>query len=169
MIDETLYDAVRKNICIFHPFWHNFTQRRINARFLPSECIILICVSYWMKQLCNNLLTCESGMCRPHPIATQSSVYIWNISVMYAGGSVTYWTYVFLERGLLSCKSGHGWQCKATHGLQGLLSLLSTQNYIHGINSHPEQSNIVSHVRESKLCVRQCLVYQFHLHGTPEW
>jgi len=48
-------------------------------------------------------------------------------------------------------------------------SLLSTQNYIHGINSHPEQSNIVLHVREPKLRVRQCLVYQFHLHGTPAW
>lgn len=36
-------------------------------------------------------------------------------------------------------------------------------------NSHPEQSNIVMHVRESKVRVREYPVYQFHLNGTPAW
>lgn len=61
--------------------------------------------------------TFESGMCRPHPTAMQYSVYVSCKFMTYSSGSVTYWTYMFVRRGLLSCRKrrrkGRGWQSES--------------------------------------------------------
>lgn len=108
IIYQTLYDAGRKKIYVF-AYYISFRAILHEAEKIQDDSsilyyyIIFIWVPYWIR-LCKNLLTAESGMCRPHPIATQSSVYIWNIPTMYTDGIVTYWTYAFLWRGLFSCK-----------------------------------------------------------------
>lgn len=97
MLDQTLSDVMRRNIRMSRICFQIVSRKEVEMQDTSS-----IRMHYphlraaSNKTLCGDLLTSEPGMCRPHPITTQSFVYIWNKSVMYAGGSATYRTYAFL-------------------------------------------------------------------------